>query len=152
MEIVIKILVLNFALVCFAPKISAHQRGNTMNCIKFKKVTIVTNIPKTVVYHFKSPKLKQQGVLIKLLLRDSCTEVWMYSRNHKYSIRMMESNVQHFLDTENAFYNFMDENEFIEFASKLPEVKKPFEQTLLYMYWYSAGSHKEIGRMSLVSR
>ena len=64
----------------------------------------------------------------------------------------MESNVRRFLEKEIAVYNLMDENEFIDFAMKLPLVQKPFEQTILYIYSYLGLITEPIKRTPLISR
>ena len=152
MEIVIRILVLNFVWFCVSLSISAQERNTITSCIKIKNITVAPDIDIHTGGLEWQLELEQLGILIKALLRDSCTEVWMYSRIHKRSIRMMESNFKHFLDTEIAVSKFIDENEFVKFATKLPEVNTTSEQTILYRYSYSRFAGTPIKKSLLISK
>ena len=139
---ILNLVSLNFALFC-VQLVSSYEGKEIDSCIKMKNITIVPNIriqgDDAIQLH--EPYLDQLCLLIKSLLRDECTDVWMYSRFEKRSIRMSESNFQHFLETELAMSNFIDENEFLEFTSKLPKATRLVEQTLVYIYFYSYQIH-----------
>ena len=106
--------------------------GAINSCIGTKNITIFPNIEIESDSYYQ-PNLKQIGFLIKILLRESCMDVWMYSRTHKRSIQLMESNFQHLLDTDIAAYRRMDENELIEFTSNLPKAIGITKQSILYI-------------------
>ena len=105
--------------------------------MKIKNISIVPNI----LIHSRvpdsfQPLMYEFRLLINSLLRDPCTEVWVYSRIRKRFLQMIGSNAQNFFDTEIAAYDFLEDYEFLEFSLKLPEVNGITEQTLLYIYAY----------------
>ena len=137
-------LVLLIFILFYAPVSISSSKGKEIDsCIKIKNITVFSNIrikavnDDTQQQYRNEPQLDQFSLSIKSLLRLRCTLVWVYSPKQKRSIRMSESNWQRFLDTELAMSNFVDENEFLEFTSKIPEVNGMVDQTFLYVYFHT---------------
>ena len=110
---------------------------SSTSSLKMRNITIVPDVYFDHLEALTQDRVYDRfNVLINSLLRDKCMTVWIYSPLKKRSIQMTESNLIDFLNAEMAVYSGMDENEFLEFSSKLPTNNNNTEQTLIYVQNY----------------
>ena len=101
-------------------------------CLKKKNVTFILDI---VLHYGDTSSLDTLfSPLMKVLLRDSCTQVWMYSHFKKRLIQLEEENLIARLSME-EFTKIFDVNEFMEVTlANSPEGSGTKEQNIIYVY------------------